>query len=379
MKRKYRVSKRDPRYISINLYAHLRAKRRRRRRALTAAGLALLMAVTSVVSVAAFIMISGGKIYLTETRVKYETVHDPQAMTLPQIYDEAVQSVVAVLCTVPGMYGTSTAYGSGVVYSSDGYILTNDHCIDGADTIKITTWDNQTYDAVLVATDPNTDLAVLKVEAGLVPAKWCTQVVAGESAIAIGNPLGAQLAGTVTSGIVSSTERNIQIGNYIMTLIQIDVAVNTGNSGGPLLNSAGLVTGIVNSKLTYENVENIGFAIPAATVLEVAEDLIEVGYVRSRPMLGITVQTYDAAAAVYYNHEQGLFVTDVSAGGAADIAGMKIGDKITAIDGLPVSDAALFNFYKEKSEIGETITVTVERDGESLDLTVVLQGQQAQN
>lgn len=375
MKNKIREDKRDPRYILLHRPDYYARCRRRRRVLLQITAAFLLVCFTSVFSVCAFIMLSGGKIYLRETRVKYDLVTDPAAQPIANIYNEAVHWVVAVHSTVPGLYGgSSTAYGSGVVYTEDGYIITNEHCIKGAESITVTTWTGETYDAVLVASDPNTDLAVLKADAVLAPAKWCTSVMAGETAVAIGNPLSAQLAGTITAGIISSPERNIQIGNYIMTLIQTDVAVNTGNSGGALLNNAGLVTGIVNSKLIYNDAEGIGFAIPASKVLEVVSDLIEVGYVRSRPMLGITVQTYDAAAAVYYNHEPGLFVSDVTPGGAADLAGMLIGDKITAIDGIEVNDSALFNFYKERSKIGETITVTVVRDGESIDLTVVLQG-----
>ena len=194
----------------------------------------------------------------------------------------------------------------------------------------------------------------------------------GDTAIVIGNPLGLTFADTMTQGIISSIEREVQIDEYIMSLIQIDAAVNPGNSGGPLINSQGQVVGVVNAKVSDSDVEGIGFAIPIDTALDIANDLIEYGYVQGRPVLGITVMSITESQAYYYGYEPGITVTEVTPGSCAEQGGIKVGDKIVAFNGVEVSTSTELNFQKEKCSIGDTVTITVERDGQTLDLSVTL-------
>ena len=176
----------------------------------------------------------------------------------------------------------------------------------------------------------------------------------------------------MTIGYVSATERVVQISEYMMTLIQVDAAVNPGNSGGPLINSRGQVVGVVNAKISQDAVEGIGFAIPIDTAMTIAQDLIDHGYVTNRPMLGITVQSISEQQAAYYGYEPGITVTEVSPGSCAEQGGMKVGDKILAFNGVEVSNATELNFEKDKCSVGDTVTITIERDGQQMDLTIVL-------
>ncbi|MBQ1271796.1 MAG: PDZ domain-containing protein, partial [Clostridia bacterium] len=163
-----------------------------------------------------------------------------------------------------------------------------------------------------------------------------------------------------------------QIEDYIMSLIQIDAAVNPGNSGGPLINSRGQVIGVVNAKISQEDVEGIGFAIPIDTALKIANDLIDHGYVTDRPMLGITVQSISEEYAAYYGYEAGITVTEVLPGSCAEAGGMQVGDKILSFNGVKVENSTELNYQKDKCSVGDTVTITVERDGQTVDLTIVL-------
>ncbi len=264
--------------------------------------------------------------------------------------------------------------GSGVIIAKEGYVITNHHVIDGAVEISVTTKDG-VYPATLVGSEAKSDIAVLKIEAsGLQAAEFgsSAELVTGDSAIVIGNPLGLEFADTMTIGYVSATERVVQISEYIMTLIQVDAAVNPGNSGGPLINSQGQVVGVVNAKISQDAVEGIGFAIPIDTAMTIAQDLIDHGYVTNRPMLGITVQSISEQQAAYYGYEPGITVTEVSPGSCAEQGGMKVGDKILAFNGVEVSNATELNFEKDKCSVGDTVTITIERDGQQMDLTIVL-------
>lgn len=315
--------------------------------------------------------VSGGQ------KVIYTLSKSDGALTSQEIYVKASPWVVAITSQSRTQFGMATSSGTGIIMSDDGYIITNHHVIDGATTVTVTLGDDKEYEATVVGSEAKSDIAVLKIDAtGLEAAEFgqSSELVTGDAAIVIGNPLGLDFADTMTQGIISSTEREVQIDQYIMTLIQIDASVNPGNSGGPLINSRGQVVGVVNAKIAEDNVEGIGFAIPIDSALDIANDLIKYGYVTNRPMLGITVQSITAEQAQFYGYEAGITVTDITAGSCAEAGGMKVGDKILSFNGVEVSDAAELNYQKDKCSIGDTVTVTVERNGEKLDLSITLTG-----
>jgi len=268
-----------------------------------------------------------------------------------------------------GRYVASGA-GSGVVITSDGYIVTNNHVIDGAETITVMLKDGTKYEAKLIGTDAQTDIAVIKVEAtGLNAAVTgdSSKLVVGEMAVAIGNPLG-QLGGTVTDGIISALDREITIDDETMTLIQTNAAVNPGNSGGGLFNINGELIGIVNAKNSGSEIEGLGFAIPINTVKDTVSQLIEHGYVRGRAVLGINARDILTAsdAWTYRVSEYGVYVTGVHNGD------FKVGDRLVAIDTNTVSSMADVKKMLKKYAIGDEVTVTVSRDGRMVDLKVTL-------
>lgn len=363
------------------MHAHEPQKKGRwGRRLLAGLLVCCLMIGSSVASVAGYVWYIGGNsanskqpvqggqqvVYTLETR--------EGALTPQEIFVKCSPSVVAIVSQSQSRFGIAESSGTGIIMREDGYIITNHHVIDGAAQVTVTTKDGE-YPATVVGSEAKSDIAVLKIDAqGLTAAEFgqSSELVTGDSAIVIGNPLGLEFADTMTVGYVSATEREVQISEYIMSLIQIDAAVNPGNSGGPLINSRGQVVGVVNAKISQDDVEGIGFAIPIDTALDIANDLIEHGYVTNRPMLGITVQSISQEQAIYYGYEPGITVTEVSPGSCAEKGGMKVGDKIIAFNGVEVSDATELNYQKDKCGIGDTVTITVERDGAQLDLTIVL-------
>ena len=208
------------------------------------------------------------------------------------MYDRCANSVVAITSYAgDGVY----MWGSGIIMTSDGYILTNAHVLEGAAESTVTLWDDREYSASLVGSDSASDIAVIKINAvGLTPAEFCADTVrVGEAVAAIGNPLGPELRGTMTNGIISALSRDISYTNHPMTLIQTNVAINEGNSGGPLLNMYGQVVGMTSMKLvsayTSSSIDGIGFAIPVDTIKQIADTLIENGRVVGRPALGLSL------------------------------------------------------------------------------------------
>lgn len=266
--------------------------------------------------------------------------------------------------------------GSGVIISQDGYIITNNHVVSGAQNMKVTLPDGSEHDAVLVGTDPTTDVAVIKINVeGLVPAVTgdSDSIQVGEFCIAIGNPMGT-LGGTVTDGIISALNREISIDGEKMNLLQMSAAVSPGNSGGGLFNSRGELVGIVNAKSGGDDTEGLGFAIPVNTAVEVAAQLIENGVVTGRPALGVSVVaiTDEQAAAEAGVGQPGVYVAAVNTGGAAEKAGVLVGDQVLAADGQEVLGSDdLGNIIKQK-EVGDSITLTLLRDGTQLELTATL-------
>ena len=272
-----------------------------------------------------------------------------------------------------------TGAGSGVVITADGYIITNNHVIEDSSKITVTLRDGTKYDAKLVGTDVQTDLAVIKIEAnGLVPVTFgdSDDLKVGEQAIVIGNPLG-QLGGSITSGIISALDREITIGGQVMNLLQIDAAVNPGNSGGGLFNAKGELVGIINAKSSGEGVEGIGFAIPSNTAKKVADELMKNGYVSGRASLGISVvQIDDAQTALMYRVDNiGVYILSVSEGSAAEKAGLKAGDRIVTINDTEVMKTADLTAVLSTLSVDDQVKLTISRGGKIGTATVTLQEQ----
>lgn len=266
--------------------------------------------------------------------------------------------------------------GSGVVYSEDGYILTNNHVIEGASTINVTMNDGKTYEASLVAADSQSDIAVLKIDAtGLTPVSFgdSDSLSVGDLAVVIGNPLGT-LAGTATDGIVSGLEREITLDGKSMTLIQVSASVNPGNSGGGVFDQYGNLIGLVVAKSSGSDVEGLGFAIPSNTVKSVVESLISNGYVAGRPAAGITIVDLTSAseAMKYGVNQTGVYVKEVT-GENAKSAGLQEGDLIYMIDGEKVTSSDMLVRTIQKHEVGDKVKLTVVRGDEMKDLEVTLQ------
>ena len=306
-----------------------------------------------------------------KTAGTYKQVADAVTPTVVEIVTESVSTATTFW---GGNYVTSGA-GSGVIISSDGLIITNNHVVSGANTIKVTLKDGTQYDAKIIGTDPDSDIAVIKIEATGLPCALVgnsDKLEVGDEVVAVGNPLG-ELGGTVTNGIVSALSRDVNIDGTEMSLIQTNAAVNPGNSGGGLFNMYGELIGIVNAKSTSTSsgtsVEGIGFAIPVATATKVAEELVNYGYVRGKVMLGITyVDIEDAYTAMRYRvNDLGLYI--VSSEYTDDL---KAGDRIVAIDDTQITYSSDIKSILKKHSVGDEITVKVVRDGQYIDVKVTL-------
>lgn len=266
--------------------------------------------------------------------------------------------------------------GSGVIFTADGYIITNNHVIEGAQQIKVKLSDDTEYTAKLIGTDSQSDIAVLKIDAtGLTPAVLgdSDSVQVGELSIAVGNPLGT-LSNTATDGIISGLDREVTVQGNTMRLMQTSAAVSPGNSGGGLFNANGELVGIVNAKSTGEYAEGLGFAIPINTAKQVAQDLIENGYMTGRPALGITVISIsDAQTAMQYGVSSfGVYVQSVTSGSGADKAGMKVGDRIVSVGSqLVESTSDVTNALKDLNA-GDVVEVQVDRNRELMTLNITL-------
>lgn len=270
-----------------------------------------------------------------------------------------------------------TGAGSGVIISEDGYLITNNHVIDGASTIQVRTSDGTTYDAVLVGTDSKTDVAVLKINAsGLTPVTFgdSDNLNVGETAVAIGNPLG-ELGGTVTNGIISAKDRSITLDNQQMTLLQTNAAINPGNSGGGLFNSRGELIGMVVAKSSGSDVEGLGFAIPSNLVSKIAQELIANGYVTGRPAMGVTVLSIENAqtAMQYGVNSLGVYITDVESGSSAEKAGLQAGDRIISLNNQVVETFADLSVALDNYSVGDTVDIMVSRNGSTVTVSLTLQ------
>lgn len=288
---------------------------------------------------------------------------------------------------------TATATGSGIIISDDGYILTNNHIVDTSSSnsngynsyysvsesnkVTVTLYGDSTeYEATIVGTDSQTDLAVIKIDkTGLTPAELgdSDKVQVGEFAMAIGNPLG--LDTSVTCGVISATNREItDSDNKTYTLIQTDAAINSGNSGGALVNADGKVIGLNTLKISSTGVEGMGFAIPINSTIDIYQQLIEYNKVK-RPYIGISGVDLDEKTASANKLVQGIYVKSIDEFSAAEKSGVKIGDVIVGADGKEIKTMDELNNIKNSHQIGDTLTLKVNRNGKELDLTVTLQEQ----
>ena len=266
--------------------------------------------------------------------------------------------------------------GSGVILTTDGYIVTNYHVVEGAQQITVTLHDDSTYTATVVGSDQQSDIALLKIDAtGLTPAVLgdSDSVQVGEVVIAVGNPMGT-LGGTVTDGIVSALNRDSPVEGNEMTLMQTSAAISPGNSGGGLFNTNGELIGIVNAKYSDEDAEGLGFAIPVNTMKTVVQDLLENGYVTGRPALGITVITVgDVQTAMQYGVSSlGVYVNSVDEGSGAEAAGMKAGDRIVSIGTQLVESTDDVTNALKSYNVGDVVEVQVDRGRELITLQVTL-------
>lgn len=295
------------------------------------------------------------------------------SLSFQAIYSKVIPSVVSIR----GTQETGTSLGTGVVASADGYIITNSHVIEGCSSVDITLWDEREYPAKLVGRDEESDLAVLKIEAqDLIPAEFgnSDSLQVGDVALAIGNPLGEELRGTMTDGIISAINRDLLVDGNSMVLIQTTAALNAGNSGGALLNAYGQVVGITNMKMSsyYDTVEGLGFAIPSTTVKSVSDSLIALGHVGGRPTIGITVRALTEESAQSYGTPPGVRVEEVEPASDAFAQGVQVGDVIVQANGTDVTSIEDLNAVKADLGVGDTISLHIYRDGAYLDISVTL-------
>lgn len=295
-------------------------------------------------------------------------------LTNPQIAAKVKPSVVSILGESL-RYATSST-GSGIVMSEDGYIITNYHVVEGVDKLTVVLDNGQEYNALIVGLDQNSDLAVIKINTtGLTPVEFGNSdaVAVGDPALAIGNPYGIELQGTVTAGIISAINRDIAVSaERTMTLIQTDASINPGNSGGPLVNKYGQVIGINTIKLGVSYFEGLGFAIPINTAKPILDELIKYGAVLGRPAIGITGWVVTESYARSYKIPAGVFVETVDELSDAYKKGIKNGDVIIEVNGVAVSTMADINKVKETMAVGDVMRLTVSRNGETINFDVTL-------
>lgn len=311
---------------------------------------------------------------------------DPTTLTsIPDVVEAVTPGVVGILNyqkkagkTDPVLAGS----GSGFIYTDDGYIITNQHVVEGADMLKVSLYDGQTVEATLVGSDVQTDVAVLCIEAGTalkaLPIGDSSAARVGEFVLAIGDPISAdELSGSVTFGIVSALSREINIEGFVNEYLQTDAAVNPGNSGGPLINMRGEVIGVTSAKYTSAGIdefgqnissEGIGFALPINNVMEIAQSLIKEGS-KVRPGIGVTIVTYLEPTTTIKT--PGVYIYGITEGGPADVAGVKVGDRLVALNHKELTQDEFVLVIRSK-QVGDTVLLTIDRNGETLEISVVV-------
>ena len=316
--------------------------------------------------------------------VSVKQVDGQTKMEPAEVYASTVNSVVSINTTATagtnifGQTVETASAGSGFIISSDGYIVTNYHVVKGATSVKVTLYSGDTYDATVIGGDSDYDVAVIKINAGGLPAVTLgnsADVNVGDTVLAIGNPLG-ELTFSMSQGIVSCCDRAINVDGTPFNMIQVDASINPGNSGGPLVNLYGEVVGIVSAKYSsYSNttVEGLGFAIPISDVQAIITDIIENGQVTGKAYLAIKAGTMTEQMAAQYDIDitEGVFVYSTESGGAGEKAGLQLGDVITKLNDTAITSMTDLTMAKKSYKAGDTVTLTVYRSGEyiTLDLT----------
>lgn len=309
-----------------------------------------------------------------EARLALSSAEGRPVLTMKQVYDKVTPSVVAVL----GRQKLYDSVGTGIIFSEDGYVLTNCHVIAGCSSCEVWVTDvhgvDESWEAKVVGYDEDADLAVLKIEAqGLPAAEFgiSDDLQVGDPVYAIGNPLGVELRNTLTNGIVSAINRNVDVDGVQMTLIQTTAALNSGNSGGPLINQYGQVIGINTIKMMskYDTIEGLGFAIPSSLALRWVNELIEFGQLQPQPVLGVTINRIPETLP---SGGVGLRLEEIAPGLSADRAGLRAGDYLTGFCGEDVvSYQQLLNLRRDL-RVGDEVPVQVWRDGEYLEFTMIM-------
>ena len=301
-----------------------------------------------------------------------ENVPQEGGLSLQAIYSQCIDSVVSIT--------TQSSTGTGVVISDRGYIVTNHHVVEDAKQIQVLLSDDRKLQATLVGKDKASDLAVLRVEAeGLVPAVFgdSESLRVGDMVCAIGDPLGVGLRGTMTNGIISAINRDITTGGRTMTLIQTNAALNSGNSGGPLINCFGQVIGIntmkIGDNMSIAGVEGLGFAIPSVTVKSIVDQLIAQGYVSGRPYLGIQGEEVSQLYQYYYRLPEGLFLTKVVSGSDAQRKGLTEGDILISLDGRQITGPEDLTTVLSGHKVGDQIEAVIFRNNHQYAVTLTVE------
>lgn len=312
-----------------------------------------------------------------ETRLSLSSAAELPVLTPQEVYNQVTPSVVSVLGR-EDMYSTMASAGTGVIFSSNGYILTNCHIIAGCSMCRILVTNahgvDEAYDAKVVGYDEDVDLAVLKVEAEDLPAAVfgvSDDLRVGDQVYAIGNPLGVELRNTLTDGIISAIDRDMDVDGVQMTLLQTTAALNSGNSGGPLINEYGQVIGINTIKMMsrYDTIEGLGFAIPSSLALRWVNELIEFGELQPEPVLGVTVNRIPQTLP---DGTVGLRLEEITDGLSGDRAGLRAGDYLVGFAGQNVVSLQQLMSIRRGLRVGDEVAVRVFREGEYLELTMIM-------
>ena len=312
---------------------------------------------------------------LQQSSQSLDNIPDAAGMSLQDIYTQSIPSVVSISCTLPR--GNST--GTGVILTEDGYIVTNAHVVEDAISVTVQLTDDRSFSADLIGADEVTDLAVLRIHGeDLIPAQFgdSSMLRVGDTVVAIGDPLGVKFRGTYTDGIVSAINRNVDIEGRTMTLIQTNAALNSGNSGGPLINCYGQVIGINTMKIgafaDSAGVEGLGFAIPSVTVKDVVDQLIAQGYVSGRPTLGLVGETLSTFYQHYYRLPAGLYITGVERSSDAFAKGIEEGDILISLGGRKITTMEEMNAILQEQEVGKSMEAVFYRRGQQYVLQLTL-------
>ena len=299
-----------------------------------------------------------------------------EGLSLQEIYVKCIPSVASIITKTY----SGTATGTGVIYSESGYIVTNYHVIEGGESYTVQLTDDRVLSATLVGDDPTSDLAVLQVNAtGLTSAVFgdSDALQVGDAVVAIGDPLGVEYRGTMTDGIVSAINRNVNLDGRTMNLIQTNAALNSGNSGGPLINSLGQVIGINTVKIgafaDKAGVEGLGFAIPSTVVKDIVDQIIFQGYVSGRPYLGITGENLSIFYQRYYRLPNGMYISAVAEGSNAAAAGIAPGDILLSIDDTRVYSQSDLDTLLYGYTAGDEVTIVIYRGGYTMQATITLE------